>query len=99
MKTVPLCMNALLGDLDTSPATTRRISSGLTLAHGDRASKTAIRAAAPGEEVRTCGTRRWGQPAGRSWDRAGGRAGGVALCPGTESNCLHTDFQSVALPV
>ena len=21
------------------------------------------------------------------------------LCPGTESNCLHTDFQSVALPV
>src|SRR6185437_10848 len=22
-----------------------------------------------------------------------------ALCPGTESNCLHTDFQSVALPV
>src|ERR1022692_1650183 len=23
----------------------------------------------------------------------------LCLCPGTESNCLHTDFQSVALPV
>ena len=23
----------------------------------------------------------------------------ISLCPGTESNCLHTDFQSVALPV
>jgi hypothetical protein len=23
----------------------------------------------------------------------------ICLCPGTESNCLHTDFQSVALPV
>ena len=23
----------------------------------------------------------------------------IYLCPGTESNCLHTDFQSVALPV
>src|SRR5947209_11586426 len=23
----------------------------------------------------------------------------ISRCPGTESNCLHTDFQSVALPV